>query len=52
METEVQQKKPDNIDRCVKAAKQLSERKGKYITYGQYMGLYHDKKPKIPRIKK
>lgn len=37
---------PDNIDLCVRAAKELSERKGKYITYGNYMGLYHDKEKK------
>lgn len=43
---------PDNIDLCVRAADELSELKGKRITYGNYMGLYHDKKPKIPRIKK
>lgn len=50
---EEQNKGPDNIDRCVKAAKELSERKGKYITYGVYMGLYHDEKPKRRRrIKK
>ena len=43
---EQQKREPDNIDCCVKAAKELSERKGKYITYGIYMGLYHNKKPK------
>ncbi len=41
---------PDNIDLCVRAADNLSKRKGKYITYGNYMGLYHDKEKKL-RIK-
>lgn len=43
------EKKPDNIDMCVRAAMELSKRKKKYITYGIYMGLYHDKKPKQHR---
>ncbi len=53
MHEEAQKREPDNIDRCVRAAKELSERTGKYITYGIYMGLYHEGKPKIRRrIKK
>ncbi len=43
------EKKSDNIDKCVKAAKELPKRKKKHITYGIYMGLYHDKKPKQRR---
>lgn len=49
MDNENQKKGPDNIDRCVKAAKELSKRKKKYITYGMYMALYHNKKPKMRR---
>ena len=37
-------KKADNIDKCVQAAKRLSEKKKKLITYGIYMALYHDSK--------
>lgn len=46
---EQQKREPDNIDCCVKAAKELSERKGKYITYGMYMAVYYNKKPKAKR---
>lgn len=38
------EKKADNIDKCVQAAKRLSEKKKKHITYGIYMALYHDSK--------
>lgn len=38
------EKKADNIDKCVQAAKRLSEKKKKLITYGYYMALYHDSK--------
>lgn len=45
---------PDNIDLCVRAAGRIAKRLGKRVTYGNYMGLYHDKenKQKKSRIKK
>lgn len=51
MSDEIKKTEPDNIERCVIAAKKLSEKKGRLVTYGKYMAIYHNGGYKAKKIK-